>query len=387
MQLENKPENLKNEIESALNWLEILRIIHSLKISSFENLSECFTLTYLNQDKNSHNILPHLPRPRITQRRLKMIDGSNNELAILPSYEIHEVLRELSEDYLDRILSHIERNEAIEEKVFELKCSFKRIFRYGDNEEEISRTKEIFEYISQQVESLDPESKEKCRKLLLQLTYLVSIQKKYTPFVELKEPFPSKKHCIVNCTVETPKRIEKRRSLFYTKGEIRYSFSLLPAFVPSYHIEIMPPEGVDIHDFEFEDLERSKIIQNKREKRSYFDKGLLYIPFSPEETEEIHKRIDSGRTPSVTISMRINRLLHVLYLLVHTAILLPLFIEFLYSDIGASEFIACLALAATIFISASIYAIDKKIVQEFALVHLLIDCALLVVELGIFILL
>lgn len=228
--LENNPESLKDKIDFALNWLEIRRLIHSIKISSFGNLSERFALTYVNLSENSHNILYLPPMRRITQRRLKVFDGSDNELAIVPSYEIHEALRKLSEEYLDETLSCIERDEEIGENASELKCSFGRIFTYGDNEEEIDKANEILEHLespefeSRYLESLASESKERYKNSLKKLAYLVNIQRQYTPFIELKEPFPPEKHCIINYTVETTKRtglLFYKKFLFYIKGEIR----------------------------------------------------------------------------------------------------------------------------------------------------------------------
>ena len=81
--------------------------------------------------------------------------------------------------------------------------------------------------------------------------------------------------------------------------------------------------------------------------------------------------------------MRINRLLFCLFFLVHLAILSPLLVKALFNHVELSQFVASLALGATIFVSASIYSMDKKIVLEFALGHLIIACALLVIELGI----
>lgn len=155
---------------------------------------------------------------------------------------------------------------------------------------------------------------------------------------------------------------------------------MLPFSASSYHLEIIPPEGVDIYDFKFNDLENTYLIQNKRKKDRYFDKELLYISFSPEETKEIDKKIYEDNLPAVTLVMRINPLLCWLYRFVHLAVLLPLLIKILINQIGISEFIASLALGATIFVSASIYAIDKKVVQKFALFQLFVACILLIIE-------
>jgi len=392
--LKDKSDFLRKEIESSLNYFEITRIVQRFDFYSFQNLLERVTLTYRNLDENPHRILAFLPIPREKQRNLKVFDGSGNELTILPSHEIYRVLITLSEDYLDRIFNCMKNLnridiEKLEGNINTLKSSFSKIYTYEitkEIEEEIDKAKKIFKDIFQSIGSQDFDDKEECGKLLAQLVILVTIQKKfYVPFFELQKPFLPKRHLTIDLTAEGPKEIDKG-ILFYIKGDIKQTFSLEPISGASYHLKIMPPEGIDIIDFQFGDLENTALIQKQYEKGRYFHETMFDVSFSPREAEEIRERIDSSRVPAVTLSMRVNPLLRLLYLLVHVAILSPLFIEVLYGNIGVSEFIASLALGATIFVSASIYAIDKKIVLEFALVHLLIACTLLVVELSIFIL-
>lgn len=382
--LTNSSNSWKDKIESALLFLETLRFVHSLKISSFENISESCTQTYTNLGENSLDVIHLLPRKRVTQRSLKVFSQSGSRQAVLPSYMVHEALIGLSEDYLAGIFDNLENNEEMEEKTFELRCLFRRIFKYGKNEEEIDRANQLFDNISQHIESLDPVPRRECEELLSRLIYLVNVQKYYyLPFVELGESLGSAKHCVIIYTVETLGYLKMRNFSFYMKGEIRPSFGLKPAFVQSYHLETISPKGLDIYDFEFNNLEGTNLIRNKSEKTNYFDKELFYVSFSPDETKEIRERIDEKKFPTVTLSMRINRLLFCLFFLVHIAILSPLLVKALFGHVELSQFIASLALAATIFVSASIYSMDKKIVLEFALMHLLITCTLLVIELGI----
>ena len=380
--LTNNSNNLKDTIESAFLFSETLRFVHSLKISSFENVSESYTQTYTNLGENSLDVFHLLPRRRVTQRSLKVFDESGSRLAVLPSYRVHEALIKLSDDYLDGILAHLGSDEA-GEKTFGLRFLFRRIFKYGENEEEIEKANQLFNYISQCIELLAPVPKQKCIELLLQLEYLVNVQKyHYVPFVELEKSLDPGKHCVITYTVETTKHPIRRNLSFYVKGEIRPSFYLKPAFVRSYHLEIIPPKGLEIYNFEFNNVEETNLIRNKSEKSNYFDKELFYISFSPDETKKIRKGIDEGIFPTVTLFMRINRLLFCLFLLVHIAILSPLLVKALFGHVELSQFVASLALGATIFVSASIYSMDKKIVLEFALMHLLITCTLLVIELG-----
>lgn len=376
--------DLKDRIKLALDHVEIERIVHSLKISSFENASERSTLTYYNFGENELDILYILPRRRITQRSLRVFDGNGNELAILPSYETHEAMRRLSEEYLDAFIGCIKHDEEIDEKICELKRQFRLVFEYGDKEEEVNNAVRIFEDILKYAKFLDFTSEESCKSLLPKLFYLISIQKFYLPFVELKTPFLPGRHYIIYYMVETARHIKKTLSN-YIRGQIDIAFSLSPASVQSYHLEIIPLEGVNIHDFKFEGLEdrnseKSRIIENKKVRQNYFDDRLLYISFSPEETEEIRKRITEGIAPLVILTMKINSLLRLLCYLAHPAILLPFFMRVVCGHVSTSNFVASLALVATIIVSASIYAMDKKTAQEFALLQLSITLLLLVFE-------
>lgn len=376
--------DLKDKIRLALKQLEIQRFVHSLKISSFENMSERSTLTYYNAGEDEHDILFILPRPRTTQRSLKVFDGCGNELAILPSYETHEAMRRLSEEYLDTITGCIKHDEKVGEKTSELKCQFRQVFKYGDKKEEVNNAMKTLEGLSKCAKFLDSTAEELCKDQLRELLYLISVQKFYIPFVELRKPFLSGKHYIIYYTVETTGYIRKTSS-FYMRGQIDTPFPLSPASVQSYHLEIIPPEGVNIDDFKFEGLEdrnseRSTIMRNKEEKWKYFDDRLLYISFSPEETKEIRKRITKGTTPVVIPTMKINNLLRLLCYLAHPAILLPFFIRVVCGCVSQSHLIASLALVATIIVSASIYAMDKKPVQEFALQQLKITLLLLIFD-------
>jgi len=279
----------------------------------------------------------------------------------------------------------LELGSLFRKMFFELEFLFGRIFKYGKNEEEINRANQIFYYILQCTQFLPPLPKQECEELLSRLIYLVNTQKSfYLPFVELKKSLDPAKHCVITHTVETPEYLKMRNLSFYMKGEIRPEFRLKPAFVQSYHLEIIPPRGLEIYDFKLDNLEDTNLVQNKSKKIDYFDKELLYIPFSPDETKEIRERIK--KKPVVILFMRINRLLLGLFFLVHIAVLSPLLMKALFNHVELSQFIASLALGATIFVSASIYSMDKKIVLEFALMHLFITCTLLVIELGILIL-
>ncbi len=385
------------EFESVLEKLKIRRIVHSLKITSFENISEQFTITYENRDNCEHTILPLPLKRRVTQRSMKVYDRSNNELIIFPSYKIHAAFRKLSMYYLDTITIYVcgaKHENEFEERITELRQYLRNIFRCGNIEEEIQSTNKILRYLSQCFESLTSQNKEECKGLLSKLAYLVNLQKHYVPFVELKEPFCQRKYCAVLYKVETPESFEKKkknllldRLLFYIRGEMNLPFSLRPASVPSYHLEIIPPKGVDICDFTFdglgdkkEDIMKSKIRRKEKEKNRYFDKELLYITFSPEETKEIRSKIYEEETPAVTLNLKINSLLRCLYYLVYVAVLSPLIIKGVHGHVDLSDFVASLGLAATIYVSASIYAIDKKIVQKFALFHLFTTIVLLSIE-------
>lgn len=83
--LTNRSSNLKGTIESAFLFSETLRFVHSLRISSFENISESYTQTYTNIGENSLDVLHLLPKKRVAQRSLKVFDESGNRLAALPS--------------------------------------------------------------------------------------------------------------------------------------------------------------------------------------------------------------------------------------------------------------------------------------------------------------
>lgn len=87
-----------------------------------------------------------------------------------------------------------------------------------------------------------------------------------------------------------------------------------------------------------------------------------------------------GKTPSVILNLSINFLLRSIYYLVYVAVFLPLIITVAQGNIDLPDFLASLALAATIYISASIYAIDKKIVQKFALFHFFVTILSLFIE-------
>ena len=313
-----------------------------------------------------------------------MFDESDNELSVIPSYKIHEALIELSGDYLEEVLGYIEIEKDMREEIEIFKHSFGEIFEYGNVEEKINQAENTFMYLHQCTERLDIETRKKCEKLLGWLAYLVNIQRHYVPFVELKEPFPPKKHRTINCMIDRPSKLEKS-PLFRIDGHMEHLFALKIGFVTSYHLEIIPPDGIDIQNFEFRDLENTQIMENKKKKDDYFDGRLLYISFSPEETKEIHKKIDEGKAPALNLFMRVNPLLRWLFRLVQVAIISPLLSMILVGSVGMSEFIASLTLGATIFVSASIYAIDKKFVQEFALFQLLITLILLFLELVLFI--
>ena len=208
--LASDSNNLKDMIKTAFLSSETLRFVHSLKVSSFENVSESCTQPYTNLGENSLDVLHLLPRERTTQRSLKVFDESGSRVAVLPSYRVHEALIGLSEEYLAGILVHLGSDEEMEEKTFELKCLFRRIFKYGENEEEIDKANQLFNNISQHIESLDPVPRQKCVELLSQLAYLVHVQKYYyLPFVELKKSLNPGKHCVITYSVETPGYLEE----------------------------------------------------------------------------------------------------------------------------------------------------------------------------------
>ncbi len=234
-------------------------------------------------------MLPLPPMPRTTQRSLKVFDESGNELPVIPSYQVHDALMELSKDYLAGILNHVEIGRDMQEEIEILKNSFDEIFKYGNVEERINEVEIILIHIRQYVDTLNKEARTECEKLLGWLTYLIDIQRHYTPFVGLKETFPSKTYRKIDYKIERPSTLEKTL-LFRMKGHIRHLFALKSGLFTSFHLEIIPPDGVDIYNFEFNDLDNTQILVNKREKDNYFDEGLLYVSFSPEETREIHEK-------------------------------------------------------------------------------------------------
>jgi hypothetical protein len=379
--LKNEKKNQHIKIEGALTSLEIVRMVCSYKITSFSNISENFTLTYFNLDQNnSYPILVLPPMPRTTQRSLKVFDASGNRLSIIPSYRIHEVLMELSTEYLETLFGDAKLDYEIREKLKEQRQSLKDIFVYGDVRGKIDEANHILSNIIDML----PLGYEIDDDIFHKLLYLINVQVSYLPFVKLKKPIPPGEYHEIIYISESPKKIEKSRFLFYSIGRMEVPFLLSPFFIKSYHLEIKSPEGINICDFDFSDLENSIIQKNKGEKANYIDKKLLYITFSPEETNEIRKRIDNYEVPTIIPLFQVNPLLCILYYLVHIANLSPLFIKFLLGSVNISQFIASITLGASIFISASIYALDKKIVLEFAFVHLLISCIIIITELILF---
>lgn len=111
--------------------------------------------------------------PRITQRSLKISDERGNELPVVPSHEIHEVLIELSNEYVDRILENVEIDK---EEVGKLRCYFAEIFEYGNVEDKIIEAERILKNISGTVDLLDEGKKKECEGILTHLTHLVSNQ-------------------------------------------------------------------------------------------------------------------------------------------------------------------------------------------------------------------
>lgn len=384
---------LKEEIESALLDFEIVRIVRSFKITSYDSLSEHFTLTYVKKGENENQrekknlyyiSLP--PLPRITQRSLKVFDESGRELPVVPSHEIHDVLVELSNEYLNRILKNIEIGKK---EVGKLRCYITEIFEYGIVEDKIEEAEKILENISDCMNSLDGEKKKDCQKILTRLARLISDQRYYYPFVELKNRLDQEEHQIVKYTIERPVGLERKLSFFF--GYMSHVFGLILPSTKSFHLEIIPPEGVEISDFEFEDLENSTIVKNKRKKENYSTKKLLYISFSPPEINEIQKEIgkkkdETGgeKTPSVVLKMKINPLMRSLYFLFQVAVLSPLLVRALNLSsppFGPQNVFTSLALAATLFLSASVYTIDRPMVRKFALYQLVTALFLLLVEL------
>ncbi len=161
---------------------------------------------------------------------------------------------------------------------------------------------------------------------------------------------------------------------------MNYTFGLKFPSTKSFHLEIIPPEGVEISDFELEDLENSTIVKNKREKENYFSNKLLYVSFWPSEIREIQE-IRKEKTPSITLKMKVNPLLRSLYFLFQVAILSPLLVKALNFRFEPQNVFTSLALAATLFLSASIYTIDRPMVRKFALYQLITSLFLLLVEL------
>ncbi len=386
-------DNLKEEIESAILDFEIVRVVRSVKITSHESLSEHFTLTYAKKGKNDirgekknlcYISLP--PMPRITQRSLKVFDESGKELPIIPSHEIHDVLKTLSNEYLDRIRSDSEETKK-------LRPYFTQIFEYGDVEKKITEAEEILKKIYDQKRPQDKE-----RETVLTLLGLISNQRYYCPFIELKNRLDLEEHQVIRYTIERPIGLEKEprrelrkkigKKLSFLIGYMKHEFGLKLPSTKSFHLEIIPPEGVEISDFEFEDLENSMVVENKRKKENYSSKKLLYISFSPTEINEIQKpcKDETGRekTPSVVLKMKINPLMRSLYFLFQVAILSPLLVRALNhssSSFGPQNVFTSLALAATLFLSASVYTIDRPTVRKFALYQLVTALFLLLVEL------
>lgn len=391
--LKDKAEFLR-EIKAALKYFEVTRVVQRFDFYSFQNLLEHVTLTYHNLDKNAHSILLLPPISRGKQRYVRVFDGSAHELTMFPQHEVSEVLKNISNDYLDYVLGCIEipreiNEREVAEKVNKLKDFFPKIFTYGtanDIENEINEANRILKDIFQIIERCNFLHKKECLKSLFQVTYLVNIQRRfYFPFFQLEKSLHPKKHCIINFSTEGPKEFDKG-AFFFIRGDMKYLFPLEPVSGASYHLRFVPPGGIDMLDFWLADLEGTPLIQKEYERDRYFQKTMLDISFPPPETREIRERIDSRRVPSVILLMRVSPLLCLLCYLVHVAVLSPIFIKILYGTVGLSEFIAFLALGATILLSVSIYAMDKKVIQEFVLCHLLIACTILIAELGVFVL-
>ena len=123
------------------------------------------------------------------------------------------------------------------------------------------------------------------------------------------------------------------------------------------------------------------------DKSKYFDNELLYILFHPAETNKIREKILHNKIPSVEITLNINPLLCCLYYLVHISIISPLFFRLIFSSgFELPHFMACLGLGATLYVSASIYAIDKKFIQQLALIHPFGTLFILIIEVIVLIL-
>lgn len=382
---------MKEEIESALLDLEIVRIVRSLKITSYDSFSEHFTLTYINKRRNdnpgeeknlSYIALP--PMPRITQRSLKVFDESGKGLPIIASHEIHDILKALSNEYLDRILKNTEIDRK-ETEILRVYCT--EIFEYGNVENKITEAEETLRRIYDQIR---PQERETGYQEILTLLSLISNQRYYCPFVELKNHLNQEEHQIIEYTIERPQAgLGKEpgrkigRKLSFLIGFMSHEFGLKLPFTKSFHLEIMPPEGVEISDFEFNDLENTTTAENKREKENYLSKKLLYISFSPFEINEIQET-SRDKTPSVVLKMKIDPLLRSLYFLFQVAILSPVLVRALDSSLRWPQyFFTSLALAATLFLSASVYTIDRPMVRKFALYQLVIALLLLLTELVI----
>lgn len=382
----------------AFTHVDPERVHITLTIDDFDCITEDRRYIFYNRGNQNVSVLPIPARERKTQRNMKVEDFSNQNLVFIPSSSSTDLFVKVCTTILDESAKHLTGSQRT---VFDtiranIDPALPKVFKYKPDKNDI---KSVYKNVGTILET----EALKSIKFIGEIFPLIELIKQYHnglyyPVVALQEPLQPCCYILIKLSVERLKeflkeRKEQLKTLAYFGLMGRFTFSFVPELHPgiSNHVRIYAPEGLVIRDVEFDLSNQQEEKKNKMKKlekelnegkKDYFDEKCFYVQLGPEDSKMMHNskthlNIKFGLSKKGFHLGLLPLLAFFLWLTIVSPILFPVLRE--------PQFILMLlGLSVTILVAIGIYALDKKIVNHYIIIQVVMAFVVFVAEIMIF---
>lgn len=385
--------NAGQNLYYAFTHVDPERVHITVTIDDFDCITEDRRYLFYNRGNQNVSLLPIPARERKTQRNMKVEDFSNQNLVFIPSSSSTDLFVELCTTILDESAKNLIQSQKIVFNTIRENIDpyLPKVFKYKPDKDDIeSAYKNVGTIL--QTEPL------KSIKFMGELFPLIELIKQYHnglyyPVVALREPLQPHCYTLIKLSVERLKEfLKSKKEQFITLAHFglmgRFTFSFAPELHPgiSNHVRIYAPQGLVIRDVEF-DLsnqgeKKNQIKKLEKElnegKKDYFDEKCFYVQLGPEDStmmhdSKTHLNIKFGLSKKGFHLGLLPLLTFFLWLTIVSPILFPVLRD--------PQFILMLlALSVTILVAIGIYALDKKIVNHYIVIQVVLVFVVFVAE-------